>query len=205
MTDKKTIDTTDERRRFFRIEDLIHLTYRMIDKSVLEERVKRLDQGLVEQFMVMSSLSSITADMAATLRKIEISDPDLASYLKALDHKIDLIGKTFMIEEVSATANKAEPVNLSASGIAFNSNEIIAEGTAVEIKMMLLPSCSGILAYGEVVGNGKVEDDSGFQNQVRIDFTHLRDEDRDMLIKHVIKKQGDMLRERRMAREREDY
>jgi hypothetical protein len=36
---------------------------------------------------------------------------------------------------------------------------------------------------------------------VRVDFTHLRDEDRDLLIRHIMRKQGEMLRERRIARE----
>ncbi len=201
MTNDTQVSLEDERRRFFRIEDLVHLTYRVIDEVELAEKAELLEKGMIEQFMLMSSLSAITAEMAATFRKIEIGDPDVATYLKALDKKIDLIGKAIMLEEVSADENKSAAVNLSASGIAFHTNEILAEGTRVELKLMLLPSCTGILTYGEVVGNDSMQSDADYSNQVRIDFTHLRDEDRDMLIKHVIRKQGDMLRERRAARE----
>ena len=66
---------------------------------------------------------------------------------------------------------------------------------------MLMPSNAGILTYGRVIGNEAVEGSSGADYQVRVDFTHLREEDRDLLIRHVIRKQGDMLRERRIARE----
>jgi hypothetical protein len=106
-----------------------------------------------------------------------------------------------MREEISDAENQAAMVNLSASGIAFFTNDSLELGTPVEIRMMLLPSCTGIITYGEVIGNETVQTDEGDRNQVRIDFTHLREEDRDMLIKHVIRKQGDMLRERRAARE----
>ena len=201
MTDEKRVALEDERRRFFRIEDLMHLSYREIDESELDRKVELLEKGMVEQFMINSSLAAITADMAATLRKVEVTDPDVASYLKSLDRKIDLVGKAFMADEVSVGENQAAPVNLSASGIAFETEEPIAEGTNIELKMLLMPTFTGILTYGKVIGNVKSETEGKTCNQVRIDFTHVREEDRDMLIRHVIRKQGDMLRERRIARE----
>ena len=203
MTDETHASLDDERRRFFRIEDLMHLSYREIDNAELNRKVELLEKGMVEHFMINSSLTAITADMAATLRKVEATDPDVAAYLKSLDRKIDLVGKAFMAEDVSVSENKAAPVNISASGIAFDTEEPLKEGTNVELKMLLMPSFTGILTYGKVVGNDKSEVDGKAVNQVRIDFTHLREEDRDMLIRHVIRKQGDMLRERRIARENE--
>jgi hypothetical protein len=201
MTEEQHVSLEDERRRFFRIEDLVHLTFRQIDETELAYKVDLLEKGLVEQFMITSSLAAITADMAATMRKIEVTEPETASYLKSLDRKIDMIGQAFMVDEVNAQGNTAAPVNLSASGIAFHTEEALPVGNKLEIKIMLMPSSAGIMAYGEVIGNDRVEDASGFHNQARIDFTHLRDEDRDLLIRHVIRKQGDLLRERRIARE----
>ena len=34
---------------------------------------------------------------------------------------------------------------------------------------------------------------------MRIDFTHIRDEDRDLLIKHMLRRQGERLRQARDA------
>lgn len=201
MTDEPKVSIEDERRRFFRIEDLVHLTFRVIDDAELAYKADLLEKGLVEQFMINSSLAAVTADMAATLRKIEVNDPDVAQYLKSLDQKIDMIGRAFMVDEVNAQDNKASAVNLSASGIAFHHEKQIQEGTNLEIKMMLMPSNAGILTYGKVISNEAVEGADGSDYQVRVDFTHLREEDRDLLIRHVIRKQGDMLRERRIARE----
>lgn len=87
MTNDTQVSLEDERRRFFRIEDLVHLTYRVIDEVELAEKAELLEKGMIEQFMLMSSLSAITAEMAGTFRKIEIGDPDVATYLKALDKK----------------------------------------------------------------------------------------------------------------------
>jgi hypothetical protein len=203
MTDEQR-SIEDERRRFFRIEDLIHLTFRIIDDTELAYKTDLLEKGMVEQFMINSSLAAVTADMAATLRKIEVNDPDVAQYLKSLDQKIDMIGRAFMIDEINTEDNKASAVNLSASGIAFHHKKAIPVGSNLEIKMMLMPSNAGVLTYGKVIGNEPVEETGGKEIQVRVDFTHLREEDRDLLIRHVIRKQGDMLRERRIARENSD-
>lgn len=204
MTDEQEISIEDERRRFFRIEDLVHLTFRIIDETELAYKTDLLEKGLVEQFMITSSLAAVTADMSATLRKIEVNDPDVAHYLKSLDQKIDMIGRAFMVDEVNTQDNQACAVNLSASGIAFHHENEIPVGTYLEIKMLLMPSNAGVLTYGKVIGNDKVAGIKGTDIQVRVDFTHLREEDRDLLIRHVIRKQGDMLRERRVARENSD-
>ena len=201
MTEEKKVNLDDERRRFFRIEDLIHLAFRVIDENELNFKADMLDKGLVDQFMITSCLATITADMASTLRKIEVVEPDVAAYLKSLDRKIDLIGRTFLTEEVQTDDHEAEAVNLSASGIAFSTKEALPIDANVELKMMLMPSFAGVLTYGKVIGNEIVEDETGRRNMTRIDFTHMREEDRDLLIRHVIRKQGDMLRERRIARE----
>jgi len=204
VTDEQEISIEDERRRFFRIEDLVHLTFRIIDETELAYKTDLLEKGLVEQFMITSSLAAVTADMSATLRKIEVNDPDVAHYLKSLDQKIDMIGRAFMVDEVNTQDNQACAVNLSASGIAFHHENEIPVGTYLEIKMLLMPSNAGVLTYGKVIGNDKVAGIKGTDIQVRVDFTHLREEDRDLLIRHVIRKQGDMLRERRVARENSD-
>ena len=47
----------------------------------------------------MSSLAAITAQMTAGLRRIENRDPDLAAYLRAIDQKIEVIGRAFIAQE----------------------------------------------------------------------------------------------------------
>jgi hypothetical protein len=39
---------------------------------------------------------------------------------------------------------------------------------------------------------------------MRVDFTHIRDEDRDLLIKHMLRRQGERLRRARQAAEGDD-
>jgi hypothetical protein len=77
-------------------------------------------------------------------------------------------------------------------------------GTPLEIRLLLLPALAGILAFGSVVECTEPpagEDRAAGSRLMRVDFTHIRDEDRDLLIKHMLRRQGERLRQARAAAE----
>lgn len=194
----------DDRRQFFRVDDTVRLDIRPLDKAELERRVVELEHNIPGNFSVMSSLESITAQMAANLRRIEARDPDMATYLRALDQKLEILGRAFLAKESELLSRQAQPVNLSAGGVSLHAKEPVAAGQAVEIRMLLFPSFAGLLGYGEVVACDPlppgVDDTYGYE--VRVEFTHLREQDRETLIRHVLRRQGEELRARREAIER---
>ena len=88
-----------ERRSFFRIDDTVRLSLRRVPAEELESRLDRLEHDLAGNFTVLSSLTAITAQMSLGLRRIENRDPDLAAYLRAIDQKIEVIGRAFIAQE----------------------------------------------------------------------------------------------------------
>lgn len=192
----------NERRSYFRIEDSLNLSYHEVPPEVLEERLQKLEQGVDTNFTVVSSLASISQQMTSLLHKIQADSPDIAKYLKGLDRKIELLGRTLLATESNLAEQHAHPVNLSASGMAFKSKDPAEPGAILELKLLLYPCLAGILAYGEVVGCDALEEaESGFSYCIRVNFTHLRESDRDVLIRHVIQRQTDQLRKAREERE----
>ncbi len=201
--DKQALD--DERRRFFRIDDSVHLTLRKVPGDELETRVESLGRNMNSSFSLMTGLSAIGQQVAASLRRIELKDPDVADYLKAIDRKLELIGRAFLAEEVDIADQPARAVNLRGGGMAVHSRDIMEEGTVLEIKLLLLPSYTGIITYGTLVGCRPLPEDEAdpdYPYLLRIDFSFMRDADRDALIRHVLLKQAEWLRERREKRER---
>jgi hypothetical protein len=202
-TEEPRIMTDSERRRFFRIEDSVHLGLRVIPEAELAERVARLENNVAGSFGLMTGITALTQTVAACLRRIENRDPDVADYLKVLDRKIDLLARAFLSEEADIADKPARAVNLSAGGMAVHSREAMAEGTLLEIRLLLLPSYTGIVTYGAVVGSRPVAAEDGpdtdpeFPYLVRIDFSFMREPDRDALIRHILLKQGEWLRRRR--------
>ena len=201
----RQIDAAEERRRFFRVSDTISLSFRPVAEQEIAARKELFEQEHESDFMIMGSLAAVTQQMSGVLHKIESSDPDIANYLKALDSKIDLLGRAFLSRYFDLADQPERFVNISASGISFNAAERVAPGTFIELKLLLQPSFTGILIYGEVVSCEKSDLSNCDANYtLRVDFTHINSSDQDVLIRHVIKRQSKLLREKRKAQEAED-
>jgi hypothetical protein len=196
----------DDRRQFFRVDDTVRLGIRPVARDELEARVAELEQGGVGNFTVMSSLQAVTAQMAANLRRIEARDPDLAAYLRALDQKMEILGRAFLAQDSDMVSEQAQAVNISAGGISLNVREPLPVGQGVEIRMLLFPSFTGLLSFGEVVGCEPLPtgEDQQYSHQLRVEFRHLREQDREVLIRHVLRRQGEELRARRAQREQQE-
>jgi c-di-GMP-binding flagellar brake protein YcgR len=192
-----------ERRTFFRVDDSVSLNYHQISQSEMEERMDRVEMELEANFTVMSSIASINQKMAGVMHRIEVEEPDIAEYLKAINSKIDILGRALLSNDNDLVDKPAQPVNLSASGMAFYSSEALEKGSLLELRLLLMPSFTGIITFGEVVGSDSVDGADGYNNFVRLNFIHMRENDRDLLIRHVIKRQGEFLRKRREEREAE--
>lgn len=199
-----SLNTADDRRQFFRIEDSIHLRYQQVPVEALNGRLQRLEQEFESNFTVVSALAAITQRMAGVLHRIDSMRPDIASYLKSLDEKIEVLGRAFLLQDSDIADHPAHAVNLSATGMAFHAEEPVELGELLELRILLLPSFTGILTYGEVVGCDEISaEDESLPYAVRVSFSHLRENDRDVLIRHVVKRQSAMLRKERERREAE--
>ncbi|WP_164513446.1 PilZ domain-containing protein [Thiosocius teredinicola] len=197
MSDEPTQATANEERRsYFRIDDTVRMSLRRVPPEELAARLDRLDHDLAGSFTVMSSLTAITAQMTASLRRIENRDADLAAYLRAIDQKIEVIGRAFIAQEPELAAEAATAVNLSAGGMSAVVDEIYEPGTELEIRLLLFPSFTGLMIYGTVVECSPVEEGEGGKYLVRMEFSHIREQDRELLIRHLLRCQSRQLRDR---------
>lgn len=199
-------EISENRRRFFRIDDAVRLSYRALDPAELADGVARLSDGLGGSFALMATLAAITHRNSVHLRRIEQHSADVAHYLRGLDQKIDAVARALLLQDAELPARSEEPVNLSAGGLAIPVRQCLPAGTPLEIRLLLLPSLAGILAFGAVVECAPPPAGTDYPADtqlMRVDFTHIRDEDRDLLIKHMLRRQGERLRQARQAADSE--
>ncbi len=200
---KDQIDRNEERRGYFRIEDAISLSYQTVAPDLLDKKLEQLESGLDTDFTVMSSLALITQEMAGVLRKIDVQSPDMARYLSALDRKIDLLGRALLVQTSDLSEQPARAVNISASGMSFSASDPLVVGSMLELKLLLLPTFTGVLTYSEVISCARENFPSEIAGyRIRVNFTHLREADKDVLIKHVLHRQSEILRLRREKTEK---
>ncbi len=187
-----------ERRRFFRVEDEIVLVYRPIAPEDMPDPAQFQNQ-LLDPFSLTSTLEYLTQESHAHLRRIERDHPEVAEYLRSLERKIDVLAQALMISNNRLVDQPTRKVNLSAAGIAFDADQPIAEGSLLELKMVLPPSLVGIVTFGRVVHCSPREGEKSWR--VGVDFLSMREQDREVLIRHVVKRQLTLLRQRKQVSE----
>jgi len=199
MTEHEQRPPQRDRREYFRIDDSIRVNISPVPDDQLDRLEELLRQKANGAFTVMSSLAAISTEMAVNMRHIETSEPDIAAYLKALDRKIEVLGRAFVMQESDLVKQQVRPVNLSAGGMSMLTNEAYRPGQVMEIDMLLFPSLAGLVMYGAVIDCCRVEAgdvEPGYAWRTRLAFTCLREQDRDLLIKHILRCESNALRKR---------
>lgn len=193
-------DAEKERRRYFRIEDEIILFFREIAPDEIPDNRSPREFPL-DSFALSASLDLLTQESRKLLRRVERDFPEIGDFLKVLERKIDLIARTFLNYEANLPEQSPQRVSLSASGLSFDVDKPCAAGKVLEIKMVLQPELVGLTAYGRVVYCKKNAPDSELPYQISVDFVGLRDSDRELLIRHVVRRQLQQLRDKKRPSE----
>ncbi|MCB1875763.1 MAG: PilZ domain-containing protein [Chromatiales bacterium] len=192
-------NSADERRRYFRVDDVVSLNFSVIPADSLTACIERLERGPESSFTLPASLAAISQELRGNMEKIEQLNPTIAAYLRGLDRKIDLLS-TVILKQQNEAPHVSRAVNLSAVGMAFRTEQALELDALLELKLLLYPSLTGILTYGKVI---KCVHEPGidpdFPQRVAVEFAYMRDHDRDLLINHVVQCQYRQLQERRRS------
>ncbi|MDT8407671.1 MAG: PilZ domain-containing protein [Methylococcales bacterium] len=188
-----------ERRRFFRIDDAIHLAYRKVSAEAVAP-VESGQDALLNHCSLISALDVIAQEARPLLLRMQKDVPEIAQYLKMLDAKIDLVAQAVMMREPDLEKTENRNVNLSATGLAFNCEEALPPDSYVELKVLLLSCMAVIVIYAKVVycqPDNKAGAEGGFR--VGVDYVNIAEQDRELLIRHVVKHQLQQIRETKEA------
>jgi hypothetical protein len=199
MTLQHRFQLADDKRHFFRISDSVNLSYRFIDEQQIKNPIKS-GASLLDNCSLTSALELISEESAIIHSKLEKIHSDFADYLKLLDIKIDLIAQAVigLSQPQEITENQTRNANISVSGIGFDCHEPLKLGQFLEIKMLLVHSTVVIVTYAKVVHCIKnLNQHSDYPYFVGVDYVNMKEADRDLLSKHVAKKQLQQIREQK--------
>lgn len=180
-------DENGDKRDFFRIQDRIALEYRRVAGP------QTGDSGFAESspvFDLLSELHVLEFESQHLLRQIGERDRALASYLKIINKRIDLIGRAIS-ESAGGTGGELTEVTLSEGGMAFLCNEPLEADTWLAIRMILLSSPLGLVIPARVLRS-----DSTPQGRwtIGVSFEALSDAQRQVLARHILQKQAQEIR-----------
>lgn len=174
---------TEERRRYFRIEDEVMLAMRPIDNSEVDDCLE--DFWANEHiFSIRNNYNFQIEQHISDRHKIASRMPELGRYLALLEKQIDRITDK-LIDDEDEQVMSHKLANLSAQGVAFYTDQTLQQGDLAELKLKLLPSGLRLVIIARVV---LFETDVGHEqgkHRVSMDFENLHEADREILIKHM--------------------
>lgn len=183
-----------ERRRFFRIDDTIGVAYRQLTDEELEssgfEGIKPVD--------ALSLIASFDNKLANLTGRLRGPEPLLAEIFETLNLKLNAVINQLELDShlVKRVAHKVHEVNLSACGMAFFIDEPIDLECTISLEMSLKPSNSTILCFATIVASDYIKEDDHYY--VRMDFANMSEHDQEVLIQHIVRRQGHQIRELRV-------
>ena len=189
---------TDERRRHYRIRGNIGLSFRILEGPDVDVAVARFGDDEFDTLALAAIFSSTSIGMRHALEGLKRDVPEVATYLEGLNTKLDILSRLLIARDSGLPSHPTHAVSLSASGICFFAEQAVAPGSLLELKLLVFPSHVCVLTLGAVVGCEKVgAPEPRFPYQIRVDFSYIREDDQELIIRHVIQRQSENLRKTR--------
>lgn len=174
---------SNEKRRFFRINDTVGLTYELLDVHNAPK-----PESAVDLWALMSDQDD---NIERLLNVVADESPKVAELVRSLNQKLErILGQLLMDNRlVQRLAGHNREVNLSACGVGFVNDRPAPEGARLMLELELLPAGQVVRLQGVVVGCDPME--PGYY--WRVDFCAVKPATQELLIQHVVKRQGAQL------------
>lgn len=187
-----TTQDEDDRREYYRIEDTIALEFTQLSGADATSREELHDSSPL--FNLLSELHMLDYESQHLLRHIGERDRTLASYLKIINKRTDLLGQA-LAQNLLRDVGAPRRVTLSEGGLSFDDPRELAVGSHLALKMVLMPQALGLLLRAVVI-HCHALDSGGFN--IGTEFEALTDAQRQLLARHILQRQA---LERRQARQ----
>ncbi|QPK64437.1 PilZ domain-containing protein [Methylomonas sp. LL1] len=189
-------DEFEEKRRYFRVSDTINLLHRVIDPSKIKE-LSYVSTDVLSSCSLTAALDVLNQELSTLAPRLERRDPEMFEYLKLIDSKVNLVSQALTSQDEAFSEHDMREVSLSAAGVAFTNDQPIKIGELLELRMLLTSCLAVIVAYARVVQCKDIsEHNAEHPFAICVEYVNMKEEDRELLIKHVIKKQMQQLRDK---------
>ena len=178
---------SDERRRFFRIEDVIGLSYELMTphKHKKKEEAEKQD--------VLDVLAQFDRDIDVLTEQLQKENPKWAKLALLLNQKIDRLAVKLVPSTsiVRRTPHASQRVNVSACGIAFVTDEYIEPEEKLKLLITLPGNDRKLNLIGEVIGCDEIALSKKYR--CRVNYINVAPATQEILIQHIVKRQAQLL------------
>ncbi|SDU87490.1 PilZ domain-containing protein [Pseudomonas mucidolens] len=184
----------EERREYYRIEDMIALQISSLSAAQARGKEVLLDESPL--FNLLSELHLSEFESQHLLRQLGERDRTLAALLKVQNKRMDLLGQV-MAHSLVGEIGAPQPVIISEGGIDFQHPTMLLPDSHLAVKLVLMPQALGLLLRARVTHC----DPKGDGFDVGTEFESMTDAQRQLLARYILQRQA---QERRLALEQSD-
>ena len=193
---------TTERRRYYRIDDAALIKYRVIAAEQLALEKASILGSALRGANIRMALAPFDNRLQELLQIVRQENRAVAEAIDLLNRKLAVLADILLLEQGASSNSEYrehEPstINVSGGGLGIQAAAPLALNADLVIDFVLLPSNYPMRAIGRVIDCRKQADDSFY---IGIEFAHMREEDRDLLVQHIVRKQAEALRAARVER-----
>ena len=190
------MEQTAERRRYYRINDIVGLTYTVVDTN--EEIPVSPSEHL--GLSLTSLLAEIDHEFNQVTNILWHESPTVGKALGLLNKKISIIAAhSLQGEEQNIESYEEMMVNISACGIAFDCIESLPNGTNLQLSIALKPSNIILHIMGQVISCDKQSAKQEKSFSIRVVFEENNNV-QEQLIQHIVQKQCAQIGEKNRAK-----
>lgn len=170
-----------ERREYFRVEDLLPIAIRKVDEECSDVKGKTIP-GLPSSVGYPTDSEDFPENSVS---------PAIWRMLTEIDRKLTILMDNIYLASQGLTNIQMKKISLSASGIRVTCSDKFEQGDYVEVRILLTANTSyWIIVYGKVIRITQINETKW---EVGIEFFEMGDEVRNAISAYMISRQREMI------------
>lgn len=186
-----------EKRQFFRIQQDVIFDYKCVNTDAVTHISAEHHFDHANSLGLFTRFQQFDNDTNPILENIRESNSGVAEYLEMLNQKVNLLSQQILSHEaVAAHDSESGQIDLSQGGIGFNAPINIGVETWVALKLVFLPSYTGLVTYAQVTRTQLLEDGNYL---IGARFHQLNNEQHKIIARQVMQTQLFSQRQKKSA------
>lgn len=177
----------NEKRQYFRIQQDVIFNFKSVHTDDVNQSSAEEHFDHAGALGVFNKFQQIDNDSHEILSAIAQSQPLVADYLTTINQKLNLLSQQILANEaVSVYDSDSGRIDLSQGGLGFAADHPIGIESWLAIKLVFVPSYTGIISYAQVTRN-ELQADGSYLIGAR--FHGLNEEQEKIIAKQVMQTQ----------------
>jgi c-di-GMP-binding flagellar brake protein YcgR len=198
------IEDSKDRRQFYRINDKVSLSYRVVQAKDIEQEIAKTSRRQRELSDLRNAVHAVDARFEVINMKLSQDNPLIAEALNLFSRKIALHERMLGIDDYDEHVfSEAKEINLSASGAAYNAETPLSIGMYLKMELVTYPEHHYIPVFAQVVLCNQLRDGGASGYHIAVEFKGISEADEERIINHIFKVQAEGIKRDKQAKETE--